>query len=171
MSQNGNAYNSGFGHPFWDPIEKLWTTGSSQDDRDWLRDIYLTLGATRMQYYTGVPDGDRGLVNPLACSVDYSMNEAGHVNQEHQLDLFKDYGTNLPFYPTVHKYFREHQPPLLAVWGKGDPIFVPPGAEAFKTDLPNAEVHHLDAGHFALETKRVEIAGLIRAFLSKVEWC
>jgi pimeloyl-ACP methyl ester carboxylesterase len=95
------------------------------------------------------------------------MNLVGKENQDHQLDLFHDYRTNVDLYPKVHEYFRKSQVPLLAVWGKGDPAFIPPGAEAYKTDLPHAEVHLLDAGHFALETKRWEIARIMIDFLSR----
>ena len=95
------------------------------------------------------------------------MNVAGKQNQDHQLSLFYDYRTNVALYPKVHEYFRKSQVPALAVWGKGDPAFIPPGAEAYKQDLPNIEVHLLDTGHFALETKRWEIARLMIDFLRR----
>ncbi len=168
ISQNGNAYDAGFGHPFWTPIEKLWHNESnSLEDRDWLRDNYLTIPGTKGQYYTGFPEKDHELVNPVQYMTDYLMNLKGRENQERQLDLFFDYRTNLPLYPKVQQWFRESQVPLLACWGKNDVIFVWPGAEAFKRDLPEAEIHALDAGHFALETKRWEVARLIKAFLKK----
>ena len=106
----------------------------------------------------------------MTYSTDYLMNLAGEENQRHQLDLFYDYRKNKEMYPKVHEYFQKSQVPLLAVWGKGDPAFIPPGAEAYKKDLPNAEVHLLDAGHFALETKGKEVASLVIEFLDKVDF-
>ncbi|KAF4464480.1 Epoxide hydrolase [Fusarium albosuccineum] len=165
ISQNGNAYNSGFGPPFWEPIMKTWTTSNSAPARKWLRENYLTLAATKMQYTAGFPAKDQELINPADWTLDYLQNEAGKANQERQLDLFYDYRKNVDGYPAVHEYFRSSQVPLLAIWGKGDPIFIPAGAEAFKKDLPNAVVKFVDAGHFALQTKRWEIAKEIGAFL------
>lgn len=168
--QNGNSYVEGFSHPFWDPIESLWKSGDSTKDRDWLADNYLGLAGTKMQYYTGVPEKDQPHVNPVAYNTDYFLNLGAKESQKRQLDLFYDYRTNIPLYPKVHEYFRKSQVPCLVVWAKGDPIFIPPGAEAYKRDLPNAEIHLLDAGHFALETKRWEIAGLMTEFLKKVKF-
>lgn len=171
ISQNGNAYIEGFGQPFWQPIMETWNTSNSAPARDWLRNNYLTLDATKMQYTAGFPDADLPLVNPSDWTLDYLQNEQGYENQEHQLDLFYDYRRNVDGYPAVHDYFRTSQVPLLAVWGKGDPIFIPPGAEAFKKDLPNAVVKFVDAGHFALQTKRWEIAREILEFLGKDGTC
>lgn len=167
ISQNGNAYTEGFGQPFWQPIMETWSTDNSSPAREWLRDNYLTLAATKMQYTAGFPDADLALVNPIDWTLDYLQNEQGRENQEHQLDLFYDYRRNVDGYPAVHEYFRKSQVPLLAIWGKNDPIFIPPGAEAFKRDLPDAVVKFVDAGHFALQTKRWEIAGAILEFLGK----
>jgi pimeloyl-ACP methyl ester carboxylesterase len=166
ISQNGNSYDAGFGHPFWDPIMALWKNDNSTN-REFLRDNILTLATTKYQYTQGVPEEDYCLINPVQWTSDYLMNLVGKENQDHQLDLFHDYRTNVDLYPKVHEYFRKSQVPLLAVWGKGDPAFIPPGAEAYKTDLPHAEVHLLDAGHFALETKRWEIARIMIDFLSR----
>ena len=91
------------------------------------------------------------------------MHRPGAV--EIQLDLVLDYRTNVALYPRFQAYFREHRPPLLAVWGRNDPFFIPPGAEAYRRDLPDAEIHFLDTGHFALETHHGEIASLMRGFL------
>jgi pimeloyl-ACP methyl ester carboxylesterase len=168
ISQNGNAYNEGFGQPFWQPIMETWTTNNSDLAREWLRVNYLTLAATKTQYTAGFPDADLSLVNPSDWTLDFLQNEQGYENQEHQLDLFYDYRRNVDAYPSVHEYFRKSQVPLLAIWGKGDPIFIPPGAEAFKRDLPNAIVKYVDAGHFALQTKRWEIAREILAFMESV---
>lgn len=168
ITQNGNAYDVGFGHPFWSPIEALWQSNNSAEDREWLRDNYLTIAGTKMQYVTGVPKEDLPLINPAAWTSDYLMNVAGKENEEHQLDLFFDYRNNKVIYPKIHEYFRNTQVPLLAVWGKNDPVFE--HAEAYKQDLPNAEVRLLDAGHFALETKRWEIARIMVAFLKKIDF-
>ena len=170
ITQNGNAYEAGFGQDFWKPIFDLWNTSNSQKARELLRDNVLTQNTTDYQYYEGVPDQDRSLVDPEQPVRDYLQNLAGKENQEHQLGLFYDYRTNLEMYQKWHEYMRRSQIPLLAVWGKGDPAFVPAGAKAYERDLPNAEVHLLDAGHFALETKRWEIAELCKKFLAKVHF-
>ncbi|KAK3617219.1 hypothetical protein LTR56_025433 [Elasticomyces elasticus] len=172
ISQNGNAYDSGFGQPFWEPIMALWneTNPNSEADRDSLRAFYLQIGGTDYQYTTGVPEGDLKLVNPVAAQIDYYLNLEGRRKQDVQLDLFYDYRNTPPLYPKVQEYFRKSQVPLLAAWGKGDPVFIPPGAEDFKKDLPDAEIHLLDAGHFALETKRWEIAALMKKFLKTVKF-
>lgn len=169
ISQNGNAYDAGFGRPFWKPIMDLWESGNAQANRDFLRDNVLSLATTRYQYEAGVPPPDLQLVDPaLTYYSDFHMNLDGKENQERQLDLFYDYRINpQQLYPKVHEYFRQKQVPLLAIWGRGDPAFIPAGAEAFKKDLPDAEVALLDTGHFALETKRWDIARLILEFLAK----
>ena len=167
VTQNGNAYNEGFGHPFWDPIEALWADPSPQN-YEALRTGILTLDTTIYQYKAGVPSADLPLINPAAYTYDYLLNIQTPADQDRQLALFYDYRTNVAKYPDFHAYFRESQVPLLAVWGKGDPAFVPAGAEAFKKDLPRAEVKFVDAGHFALETKVGEIAETILRFLKKI---
>lgn len=121
-----------------------------------------------MQYTSGFPESDLPLINLSDAALDYLQNQAGRENQDIQLSLFADYGRNLDSYPALHAYFREYQPPVLAIWGKGDPIFVPAGVEGFKRDLPNSVVKLVDAGHFALQTKRWEIAEEILGFLGKV---
>nr|OQO23864.1 hypothetical protein B0A51_05876 [Rachicladosporium sp. CCFEE 5018] len=170
ISQNGNAYEEGLEPAFWAPIKKLWRTENSQEARDWLRNNYLTLAATEMQYTAGFPKEDLKLVDPSQWNLDFTQNQEGRGNQERQIDLFYDYRTNLSLYPKVHAYFREKHPPVLAIWGKGDPIFVPPGAEAFKKHLKNAQVQFVDAGHFALETKGCEIAEAVLKFLGGVSF-
>ncbi|KAK5690658.1 hypothetical protein LTS12_028800, partial [Elasticomyces elasticus] len=169
---NGDAYDSGFGYPFWRPIMALWNESNpnSEADRDTLRSFYLQIGGTNYQYTTNVPGEDQMLINPVAAQIDYHLNLEGTENQNRQLDLFYDYRNNLPFYLKVHEYFRTSQVPLLAAWGKGDPAFIPSGAEDFKKDLPNAQIYLLDAGHFALETKRWEIARLMKEFLKTVHF-
>ncbi|KAI9892957.1 MAG: hypothetical protein M1814_000841 [Vezdaea aestivalis] len=166
ISQNGNAYDAGFGHPFWDPIMAYWKSDSIKD-RQFLKDNVLTLEGFKGQYETGVPTSLLPRIQPESYTLDYAqLSVPGRIDA--QLDLLLDYRSNPPLYPAVHEYFRKSQVPLLAVWGKGDPAFIPPGAEAFKKDLPNAEIHFLDTGHFALETNSEDIAGYILAFLKRV---
>jgi len=163
ISQNGNAYDVGLGK-FWDPIKAYWKTNSTKEREDirWL----TTLKATRWQYDTGVPKDRLDRVSPDSWYLDQSlMDRPGDA--EIQLDLFYDYRTNLPLYPLWQESFRKYQPALLAVWGKNDEIFVAPGAQAFKKDLANAEIHLLDTGHFALETHGNEIAALMLDFLGR----
>ena len=110
---------------------------------------------------------DETAVAPEAYWLDYThLCRPG--NDEIQLDLFANYTTNVALYPRFHDYFSAHKPPFLAVWGKKDPFFLPPGARAFECDNPNAEVHFLDTGHFALETYAVESASMIQEFLGRV---
>lgn len=167
VSQNGNAYVEGLGHPFWDPIEALWADPSTQN-YDTVRNGVLTLGATASQYTTGVPSHDLPLINPATYNYDFLKNLQTPADQRRQLALFYDYRNNVAMYPAFQAYFRKTQVPLLAVWGENDPSFVPAGAEAFKRDLEKAEVKFVDAGHFALETKLEEIAGETLRFLEKV---
>jgi pimeloyl-ACP methyl ester carboxylesterase len=161
ISQNGNAYEEGLSEG-WNPIQKYWKQ-PTPDNRAALRE-FLTPESTRWQYTHGVQDIT--LVAPEACELDSALL-ARPGNDEIQLDLFLDYASNVALYPTFQEYFRSKRPPLLAVWGKNDPFFLPPGAEAFKRDNPNAEVHFFDTGHFALETHAPEIAGAIRDFLGR----
>jgi pimeloyl-ACP methyl ester carboxylesterase len=159
VSQNGNAYEEGLSDG-WNPIRAYWQD-QSQANRDALRG-FLTPQTTRFQYTHGV--ADTTLVSPDGLSLDdfYLARPGAH---ELQLDLFRDYATNVALYPQFQEYFRTHQPPLLAVWGKNDPFFLPAGAEGFKRDIKNAEVHFFDTGHFALETHAEEIGDTILSFL------
>src|SRR5215475_4241665 len=161
ISQNGNAYEEGLSEG-WNPIQKYWKEPTSES-RAALRE-FLKPEATKWQYTHGVQDIT--LVAPEAYELDSALL-ARPGNDEIQLDLFLDYATNVALYPRFQEYFRSKRPPLLAVWGKNDPFFLPPGAEAFKRDNPSAEVHFFDTGHFALETHSNEIAGLIREFLDR----
>jgi len=158
ISQNGNAYVEGLSEG-WNPIQAYWKD-PSPDNRDALR-AFLAPEATRWQYTHGV--ADESLVSPDGIALDnhYLAREGA---DDVQLDLFLDYQSNVALYPTFQAYFREHQPRFLAVWGKHDPFFLPPGAEAFKRDIPGAQVSFLDTGHFALETHAREIADAIRTF-------
>jgi len=161
ISQNGNAYEEGLSQG-WNPIQKYWKE-PTLENRTALRD-FLTPAATRSQYLYGV--ADETLVAPEAYQLDSALL-ARPGNDEIQLDLFLDYASNVALYPKFQGYFRANQPPLLAVWGKNDPFFLPPGAEAFKRDNPSAEVHFFETGHFALETHHQEIADAIREFLDR----
>jgi pimeloyl-ACP methyl ester carboxylesterase len=160
--QNGNAYDEGI-QGFWDPIKAYWKSGT-EEHREALR--WLTSPkATRWQYTHGVPDVT--MVSPDTWTFDQAfLDRPG--NQEIQLDLFYDYRTNPPLYPAWQAFFREHAPPMLVVWGRNDEIFVPGGAAPYARDNPRAELHMLDAGHFALETHGAEIARLMRDFLERV---
>lgn len=161
ISQNGNAYKEGLSQG-WNPIQKYWNE-PTQANRAALRD-FLTPEATKSQYLYGVQDVTR--VAPESYQLDSALL-ARPGNDEIQLDLFLDYASNVALYPQFQGYFRTRRPPLLAVWGKSDPFFLPQGAEAFKRDNPDAEVHFYDTGHFALETHAEEIAGAIDDFLGR----
>jgi pimeloyl-ACP methyl ester carboxylesterase len=162
VSQNGNAYEEGLSAG-WNSLREYWQN-PTKEGRDALRSAF-TPETTLYQYVKGV--ADESLVSPDGPALDnfYLARPGAH---EVQLDLFLDYATNVALYPTFQSYFREHKPPVLAVWGRNDPYFIPAGAEAFKRDVPNAQVHLFDTGHFALETHAAEIAGTIRNFLDSV---
>jgi pimeloyl-ACP methyl ester carboxylesterase len=159
ITQNGNAYEDGL-TPFWKDLREIWANPSEADLTP-LRAHY-TREATHAQYTNGVPDVS--LVNPDKEALDQALLDRPGVD-EIQIALFLDYATNVAAYPRWQDYLRTHQPPLLAVWGRNDEIFGPGGARAFARDVRNAQVHLLDAGHFALETRRPQIAALVRAFL------
>ena len=161
ISQNGNAYEEGLSEG-WNPIQKYWKEPTTEN-RLALRE-FLKPEATQWQYQHGVPDTT--LVAPEAYALDSALL-ARPGNEEIQLDLFLDYASNVALYPRFQQYFRTSRPPLLAVWGRNDPFFLPPGAEAFKRDNPAAEIHFYETGHFALETHFQEIADAIREFLSR----
>jgi pimeloyl-ACP methyl ester carboxylesterase len=160
ISQNGNAYEEGLGDA-WGPIRKYWSAPTAEN-REVLRQNVLTLEATRWQYTHGVANPDS--IAPESYTLDAALMERPG-NREIQLDLFLDYASNVKLYPKFQEYFRIAKPPLLAIWGKNDPFFIPAGAEAFRKDLPNAQVQFLDTGHFAVETHVVEIAAAMKEFL------
>jgi pimeloyl-ACP methyl ester carboxylesterase len=163
ISQNGNAYEEGLSEG-WNPIQAYWKE-PSEANRTKLR-AFLSPESTIWQYTHGVPDPT--FVSPDGYSLDnYYLARPGM--DEIQLDLFGDYKSNVALYQTFQTYFRKLKPPLLATWGKNDPFFLPAGAEAFKRDIPEAEVHFFDTGHFALETHSDEIAKLIREFLARIK--
>jgi pimeloyl-ACP methyl ester carboxylesterase len=160
VSQNGNAYEAGLGDA-WGPIRKYWASPTAEN-REVIRQNILNLEGTRWQYTHGVANPES--VAPESYTLDVALLER-KGNKEIQLDLFLDYASNVKLYPSFQEYFRKSQPPLLAIWGKNDPFFIPPGAEAYKKDLPHATVKFLDTGHFATETHVVEIAAAMKEFL------
>ena len=161
ISQNGNAYDEGLGDA-WGPIRTYWAQPTAQN-REVLRQNILNFEGTRWQYTHGVANPDA--VAPESYTLDAALLERPG-NKEIQLDLFLDYASNVKLYPRFQEYFRKSKPPLLAIWGRNDPFFIPAGAEAFRKDIPNAQVRFLDTGHFAIETHGVEIAAAIREFLA-----
>jgi pimeloyl-ACP methyl ester carboxylesterase len=161
VSQNGNGYEEGLGDA-WEPIRKYWAEPTAEN-RDVLRKNILTPEGTRWQYTHGVSNPES--VPPESYTLDAALLERPG-NKEIQLDLFRDYVSNVKLYPKFQEYFRKSKPPLLAIWGKNDPFFIPAGAEAFRKDLPNAQVEFLHTGHFAIETHVVEIAAAMKAFFN-----
>ena len=162
ITQSGNGYEAGFTEDFWKPVREFWQDRSPQTEAA-LRQA-LTLDAIRWQYLHGVPD--ESLVSPDTWHHDFAqVSRPG--NDLIQLDLFADYASNLPLYPRLHAYLRGTHVPLLAVWGRNDPIFGPDGALAFAADAPGAEIHLLDGGHFLLESHLDAAADSIRSFLGR----
>jgi pimeloyl-ACP methyl ester carboxylesterase len=162
ITQNGNAYEVGLSQG-WNPIQAYWRQPTAKN-RAALRD-FLKPETTKWQYLHGV--NDESLVAPESYGLDNTLL-ARPGNDEIQLDLFLDYASNVALYPDFQGYLRKHRPPLLAVWGKNDPFFLPAGAETFVRDVPDAEVHFFDTGHFALETHGAEISDVIRRFLARL---
>lgn len=159
ISQNGNAYKEGL-LAAWDPIRLYWEN-ASQKNRDALK-AFLTEETTHLQYHHGVPEDMKSLLSPDTIIHDQLILDR---DNEIQLDLFGDYKSNIALYPVWQKYLRTYRPPFLATWGKNDLFFGPQGAEAFKRDVPDAEIHFFETGHFALETHGNEIANLVNKFL------
>jgi pimeloyl-ACP methyl ester carboxylesterase len=162
VSQNGNAYEDGLGDA-WAPIRRYWRE-PTKENREEVRKAALSPEGIRFQYEHGVPDPS--VIAPEGYTLDNVML-ARPGNMDIQLDLFLDYANNVKLYPAFQEYFRKSKPPLLAIWGKNDPFFIPPGAEAYKRDIPGATVDFLDTGHFALETHVEEIAVAMRQLLEK----
>jgi pimeloyl-ACP methyl ester carboxylesterase len=160
VSQNGNAYEEGLGDA-WAPIRRYWSEPSAANREAVRRE--LSAEGLRTQYTFGVRDPE--MMAPEGWTLDAAMI-LRPGNMDIQLDLFLDYANNVKLYPVFQEYFRRSKPPLLAIWGKNDPFFIPPGAEAYRRDIPNAVVKFLDTGHFALETHLEEIAGAMREFLA-----
>jgi len=160
--QNGNAYDEGLDNPFWAPVKSYWAD-KSEANASKLRPLF-ELTATKWQYTEGVRDVQR--ISPDAWTVDQAyLDRPG--NKDIQMELFYSYGTNPGHYPAWQAYFRKYQPPMLIVWGKNDKIFPPAGAHPYLRDLPKAELHLLDTGHFALEEESARVAQLMRSFLQK----
>ncbi len=159
ISQNGNVYEEGLSAGF-DKVKAYWKE-DTQKNRDALRS-FLAKETTVWQYTTGVPKDRLNRISPDSIAHDQSNIDR---DAEIQLDLFKSYASNVQAYPEWQEYLREHQPPVLAIWGKNDPFFLPSGAQAFKKDVPDATVELIETGHWALETHLTEIAVQIRAFL------
>jgi pimeloyl-ACP methyl ester carboxylesterase len=160
VSQNGNAYEEGLGDA-WQPIQRYWRE-PTLEHRNAIRSG-LNLEGLRHEYSVGIPDPT--LIKPEGYTLDAALL-ARPGNVDIQLDLFLDYANNVRLYPKFQEYFRTAKPPLLAVWGKFDPYFIPPGAEAFRRDIPNAVVQLLPTGHFALETHLEEVVMSMRKFLA-----
>src|ERR1700744_4898188 len=164
ISQSGNAYDAGVVESFW-KIVQAYQNEQTANTEAAVRQ-FLTLDATRWQYLTGV--ADETLVDPESWYHDYALiSRPG--NDLVQLKLLRDYATNAPLYPRVHEYFRASRVPLLAAWGRGDEIFGPAGAQAFAKELPDAEIHLLDGGHFLLESALDKVTELIRNFRARVD--
>jgi pimeloyl-ACP methyl ester carboxylesterase len=160
--QNGNAYEAGLSAPFWDALKAYWADGSAEH-RAALRPL-VSAEATRLQYTSGVEDVTR--LDPAAWLHDQRLLDRPG-NLEIQLDLFHDYRTNVAIYPRIQAWLRDEAPPTLIMWGKNDAIFAPAGYESLRRDVPDAELHLLDTGHFALEDKLDEMVPLIRDFLAR----
>lgn len=161
VSQNGNAYEEGL-RGAWEPVRLYWNE-PTEENRQAIREGMLTFESTRWQYTYGVPDAS--VIAPELYTLDWALLQRPGV-EDIQLDLILDYASNLRLYPRFQEYFRNAQPPLLAIWGRHDPFFAPPGAEAYLRDNPNAIVRFLDTGHFALETHVDEIAVAMHEFLA-----
>ena len=161
ISQNGNAYLDGFSDE-WGPWQAYWRE-DTPENREACRVSLSAEVIENWQYRTGA---DPRLLGPDGYMLDIALM-ARPGAEEIQLDLIRDYASNVARYPEFQAYFRKHQPPFLAVWGRHDPAFIPAGAEAYKRDLPDGQVHFLDTGHFALETHSAEIATFIRSFLGR----
>jgi pimeloyl-ACP methyl ester carboxylesterase len=162
VSQNGNAYKEGLSDA-WDPIRRYWAEPTTKN-REVVRDALLTFEGTRWQYTHGVANPE--MIAPESYTLDAALLERPG-NKDIQLDLFLDYASNLTLYPVFQKYFSDAKPPLLAIWGKHDPFFIPAGAEAYRRDNTNAVVKLLDTGHFALETHVDDIAAAIHRLMAK----
>ena len=159
VSQNGNAYLEGLGEAAWAPLRAYWAK-PNQESVDSIRSR-MTLDGVKAPYFHGVPDPS--IIEPEAYTLDAAIL-ARPGNADRQVNLKLDYKRNLERYPLIQAFFRERRPKLLAIWGRNDPYFIPPGAEAFRRDTPDARVRLLDTGHFALETNRDDIVNEIRGF-------
>lgn len=161
--QNGNAYEEGLSSG-WDPIKAYWKEPSTKN-REKMRG-WLTAEGIRQQYVAGIPEDQIERFAPETWELDWMrMSRPGNIDL--QLDLFGDYRTNVSLYPKIQQFFRDKKPPALIAWGRFDPFFTEAGAQAYLKDLPEAELHFLDAGHFALESHSFEIIELMQDFLQR----
>ncbi|WVR09731.1 hypothetical protein IAU60_006807 [Kwoniella sp. DSM 27419] len=165
ITQNGNAYAEGLSS-WWDGLKAWWETGDRHHLLRTEMAAALSMDNVKRQYTFGVPQNRLSQIDPSTWTLDYLNNI--HNHEDRQLDLFFDYRTNLDIYPRLHAWFRSHQVPLLAVWGKADEIFPEAGARAYVRDLPDAQVELLDGGHFLLETHLQEVSPLLLRFLDGV---
>jgi pimeloyl-ACP methyl ester carboxylesterase len=163
ITQNGNAYEDGFGAEFWAPIRQYWAN-NTPEMRETITNAALTFEATKWQYVNGSPHPNN--IPPEAYYLDDALM-ARPGNKDIQLALLQDYKTNVQLYPQFHQFLESSKIPVIAIWGKNDPIFIAPGADAFKKNASNPEIHFVDAGHFALETNEPEFARLITDFLKR----
>ena len=172
ISQNGNAYVEGL-TPFWDPIKALWATQQGTPEFDAalepLKGV-VSLETTKFQYTHGVPADRLDRIDPTTYTLDHLLNLSTPEKAAVQVGILYDYQHNVALYPDFQKWLRASKVPVLAVWGKNDPFFGPDGAEAYKRDVPDAEVHLLDGGHFLLETHLDEVAAYIKAFLERIKF-
>lgn len=162
ITQNGNAYVEGFGDVWGGAIKEFWASKNTPEDRKKFAEYFLNFDITKFRYVNGTRNVDT--IASESYTLDYALLQLPG-RREAQLDLFMDYQNNIPLYDKFHEYFRASQVPLLAVWGKNDVSFIPPGAEAYKRDLPKAVVKLIDAGHFAVESDTALIAEEILQFL------
>jgi pimeloyl-ACP methyl ester carboxylesterase len=160
VTQNGNGYEEGLSEG-WADMRRAWAAPTSEN-REALR-RFNTREMTEWQYTEGV--GDVAMIAPEPWQLAYAATE--RIGVDIQMDLLLDYGSNIAQYAQLHAWFRRERPPLLAIWGRNDPFFLPAGAEAFKRDLPDAEVRFLETGHFALETHGPEIGAAMLDFLDR----
>jgi len=163
VTQNGNAYEDGFGADFWAPLRQLWATNSPEIKEN-LRKGVLNLETTKWQYINGTPNADA--IPPESYYLDAALLDRPG-NGDIQLALLYDYRTNIDLYPQFHEFLKSSKVPVLAIWGKNDVIFIPPGAEAFKRDAADPEIHYIDSGHFALETNEGKFADLMVDFIQR----
>lgn len=167
ISQNGNIYKEGLGPQTFGPLMKFWEN-YSEDFANMIANKMLTLAGTREHIVKGTPEKDLHLIDPQIWELAYMQNIAGPANVKNKIPLLYDYRTNVEQYPAYQKFVRESKVPILAVWGKNDPSFIPPGAEGFRNDSPDATIIFLDSGHYSLETVRWEIARITKTFLNKI---
>lgn len=165
ISQNANAYEEGFGHPFWDPIMAFWASGNKPEARKGLRDAVISLDFFKYHYTDGVPEDNIKSLSPDGFTLDFLLaSRPGYADI--QIDLLYDYQNNVKLYPKFQDYLRNSKVPLLLAWGKNDAAFIPEGAEAHRKDRPDVRIEFLNTGHFVLETHVEEVAALALSFLS-----